>query len=255
MSEIIGGTNKHESIKGHFKLIIMEESELVDRFLKGELDEQEQVDFAKQIQIDDNLKKKIALRRLIIEGVNLVYTDKLKQDLSAFDKSLDGKNRFKFSWKIAAVFIFLITAGTALYISVQKPNPLDFDMAEPGLPNAMGMASGIAFNNAMNIFKMGDFDAAGKQFSSLLAANPENDTLLYFSGFCDFRTNQIESAIQKWIQIDETSEFNIKATYRLAIAYWLEGDEKNARKLFSNVATSESEELRIESKKALDALE
>lgn len=255
MPEIIGGKNKHESIKGHFKLMNMEESELIDKYLRGELGEQEQVDFTKQFQLDDNLKRRIALRRLILEGVSLAYTDKLKQDLTAFDKSLDGKNRFKFSWKMAAVFVFIITAGTALYFSVQKPNPLDFDVAEPGLPNAMGMTNDIAFNNAMNIFKIGDFDNAGRQFNSLLAANPENDTLLYFSGLCDFRTKQIESAIQKWIQIDDTSTFSIKATYRIAIAYWLQGEEEKAKELFSKVTASESGELRTESKKALGALE
>ncbi|MBX2944727.1 MAG: hypothetical protein KF725_02740 [Cyclobacteriaceae bacterium] len=233
----------------------MEESELIDKYLRGELDEQEQMDFTKQIQLDDTLKRRIALRRLIIEGVGLAYTDKLKQDLSAFDKSLDGKSRFKFSWKMAAVFAFLITAGAALYISVQKPNPLDFDIAEPGLPNVMGLTNDITFNNAMNIFKTGDFDTAGKQFNALLDVNHRNDTLLYFSGLCDFRTMRMELARHKWIQIDDASEFSTKAAYRLALTYWVQGDGEKAKELFRKVTASESGELRTESKKALDALE
>jgi tetratricopeptide (TPR) repeat protein len=233
----------------------MEESELVDKFLRGELDAAQSENFTEQIQADNELKRRVALRRLVIEGISLAYTEKLKQDLVEFDKSLDSKRRFQFSWKMAAVFVILIISGSIVYLSNQKPNPYDFDIVEPGLPNAMGENNSIELNNAMNTFKVGDYVASGQAFEQLLANNSKNDTLLYFGGLCDFRNKKSELAIQKWNEIEASSTFFAKAEYRLAIAYWTIGDEKKAVELLKKIRKDENNILREESAKALNALD
>lgn len=233
----------------------MEESEIIDRYLRRELDAEQMEIFRKNLQSDGTLQKKVTLRKLIVAGISQSYAEELKFKLAEFDRSLESKKRFQFTWKMAAVFVILIISGSIFYLAIQKSNPYDFDIAEPGLPNAMGANNTIKLNNAMSTFKAGDYEAAGQAFEQLLTDNPKNDTLLYFSGLCDFRNKKNELAIQKWNEIEASSVFFVKTEYRLAIAYWSIGDEKKAVELLKKIGKDENNPLRRESAKALDALD
>jgi TolA-binding protein len=233
----------------------MTEDELIDSYLKNDLDVDQQSDFEKQLHTNEDLRKKLALRKLIKEGIGQGYAEKLKEKLVAFDKTLEGKKRFQFSWKMAAVFGLMITASAAIYLFTQKPDPYDFDIPESGLPITMGTTQNIAFNNAMSAFKMGDYETSGKAFSALLTSQPENDTILYFSGLCDFKLKQNTHAIEKWKMIGKQSAFSEKAEYRLAIAYWIAEDKTKAAQILNQISSSSSSEFQKEAKQALQALE
>jgi tetratricopeptide (TPR) repeat protein len=232
----------------------MEESEIIDKYLRGELNAEQLDKFLKNLQSDGDLQKKITLRKLIVAGISQSYAEDLKSKLAEFDRSLENKKRFQFSWKTAAVFAVLIISGSIFYLAIQKPNPYDFDMVEPGLPNAMGANNMIALNNAMSAFKTADYKSSGKAFEILLSNKPKNDTLLYFSGLCDFRNKKNELAIQKWNHIKASSTFFSKTQYRLAIAYWSIGEEKKAVELLEKIVKEEGNILQVESEKALKAL-
>jgi hypothetical protein len=232
----------------------MEESELIDQYLRGELEGEQLDNFINMLQSNRELQKKVALRKLIIGGIEQVYTEELKNKLVDFDHSLENKNRYQFSWKIAAALVMLITAVSILYLTNQKPGAHDFDLVEPGLPNTMGLNNDIKFNNAMSDFKAGEYTTSGEAFNTLLSANTQSDTLLYFSGLCDFRTKHIASAIQKWDKIEMESSYYSHAVFRKAIAYWALGDKQKSVDLLRKTAKSENEVLREQSKKALETL-
>jgi tetratricopeptide (TPR) repeat protein len=233
----------------------MEESEIIDKYLRGELNAEQLDKFRKNLQSDGTLQKKVTLRKLIVAGISQSYAEELKFKLAEFDRSLESKKRFQFTWKMAAVFVILIISGSIFYLAIQKSNPYDFDIVEPGLPNAMGANNIIELNNAMNTFKGGNYGAAGQAFEKLLIDNTKNDTLLYFSGLCDFRNKKNELAIQKWNEIEASSIFFSKTEYRLAIAYWSIGDEKKAVELLKKIAKKENNPLKKESAQALDAVD
>ena len=233
----------------------MSEDELIDSYLKNQLDFEQRSDFEKQLHTKEDLRKKLALRKLIKEGIGQVYAEELKDKLVAFDKTLEGKKRFQFSWKMAAAFAIIMSAASIVFITIQKPNPYDFDIVEIGLPNAMGVTDEIALNNVMSIFKAEDYVVSGNGFSDLLTNNPKNDTLLYFSGLCDFRNRQAEKAIATWNQIDAESMFFEKTQYRLAIAWWAEKNKVKAIELLKRIEKSENKLLQEEAKRALDALQ
>ncbi len=233
----------------------MEESEIIDKYLRGELDAEQMESFSKSLESDITLQKKVSLRKLVIAGINQSYAEELKSKLVDFDHSLENKKTFKWSWRMAAVFAVLIVAGAAFYFTVQSPNPLDFDIDEPGLPNSMGTDTEVALNNAMSVFKASDYESSSKAFGKLLTENPKNDTLLYFSGLCDFRSGNPKLAIQKWNQVKEPSIYFIKTEYRLAIAYWSIGDETTAVELLRKVEKVENSALREKSAEALKVLD
>lgn len=233
----------------------MEESEIIDQYLRGELDAPQSERFLSRLHTDQALQKHVALRKLVLAGISEAYAEDLKSKLMAFDSSLENKKRFQFSWKMAAVFVFLIVGGSVLYLSTQKADPLNFVLNEPGLPNTMGISKGVEFNNAMSAFKQGDFITSGREFDKLLASNQQNDTLLYFSGFCDFSNAQESIALQKWNGITVQSAFYTKAQYQSAVAYWMQGDEEKAKELLLNVVTIDKGPFQESAKKALHALE
>lgn len=232
----------------------MEESEIIDKYLRGELNAEQLDKFLKNLQSDGSLQKKITLRKLIVAGISQSYAEDLKSKLAEFDRSLENKKRFQFSWKMAAVFAVLIISGSIFYLAIEQPKPYDFDIVEPGLPNAMGANNMIELNNAMSAFKAADYKASGEVFEQLLTDNPKNDTLLYFAGLCDFRNKKNELAIQKWNEIEASSTFFVKTEYRLAIAYWSIGAEKKAVELLEKIGKEENNILRVESERALNAL-
>ncbi|MBS1558490.1 MAG: hypothetical protein JST69_07145 [Bacteroidetes bacterium] len=229
----------------------MEESELIDQFLKNELTAKETEAVNIRIQNEAEFQKKIALRKLVMTGISEAYVEELKIKLKKFDRSLEKKSRFQFSWKIAAVFSGIILISSVLLWLNRKPNPYNFDLVEAGLPNTMGKAENVVFLNAMNEFKAGDYASSGKIFSDLLLSQPKNDTLLYFSGLCDFRTEQIRLATVKLNSIIPQSEFYNKARYRLALCYWIEGNIEEATKILDDIKDGD---IKMEVEKVLQAL-
>ncbi len=233
----------------------MEESEIIDKYLRGELESEQLENFSKRLESDIVLQKKVTLRKLVIAGINQSYTEELKSKLVDFDRSLETRKRFQFSWKMAAVFAVLVISASIFYLSIQKPNPNDFDIVEPGLPNAMGASDNIELSNAMNIFKTGDYESASQLFEELLSHKPTSDTLLYFSGLCDFRNRRGETAIQKWNRVESESAFFAKTEYRLAIAYWSIGDEKKAIELLQRIKSEDNNALNEQARKVLKSLD
>jgi len=232
----------------------MEESEWIDNYLRGELTVDEMEAFISRLYSNEELQKRVAMRRLVLRGISASYAEELKNKLADYDRSLENKKRFQFSWKMVAAFILLIATGAGLYLSIQEPNPYSFDIADPGLPNIMGATDNIEFNNAMNTFKESDYIVANEAFSKMLSNHPTNDTLLYYSGLCEFRMKKTEAAIEKWTHIEMTSEFTEKTQYRLAIAYWITGNEKKAAHLLRTLCSKEGSPLQNEAREALNNL-
>ncbi|MBL7878029.1 MAG: hypothetical protein JNL53_20350 [Cyclobacteriaceae bacterium] len=229
----------------------MEESEQIDSYLRGELIGDEMDSFISQMHSNEELRRKVAIRRLVHAGISASYAEELKQKLANYDRSLESRKRFRFSWKMAAAFTLLIATGAVLYLSIKKPDPYTFDIPDPGLPNIMGATDNIELNNAMSTFKGGNYLTAGQAFSNILANHPTNDTLLYYSGLCDFRVKKTKAAIEKWSHIETGSEFIEKARYRLAIAYWITGNEEKAAYLLQTLSRKESSPLQEEAREAL----
>jgi hypothetical protein len=232
----------------------MEESELIDKYLRGELDHQRSESFSAQLRSNAELQRKVSLRKLVIEGVSQSYAEELKSRLAEFDRSLENKGGLKPAWKMVAAFAILIVMGSVLYFYELRKSAYDFDIPESGIPNVMGTGHNVEINNAMSVFKAGDSEAAGRIFGELLSNDPKNDTLLYFSGLCDFRTKQPVPAIQKWSKIGNGSIFFTKTQYRLAIAYWATKEKNKAVGLLQKITKEENSLLRQQAENALSAL-
>ncbi len=233
----------------------MEESEIIDKYLRGELDKEQFVNFTREMQTNSELQKKVALRRLVIAGISQAYADELKTKLADFDRSLESKKRFQFSWKMAAAFVMLLMATFAIYFYQSKSDAEDFMIAEPGLPILMGLSSDVEFNNAMSAYKTSDYQTSGVMFKKLLLQNPKSDTLLYFSGWCELQLKRNFEAIQMWDQVNPESIFYSKTQYMMGVAWWQLNEEPRAKEIFLPLTTSADFAIRESALKALKAMQ
>jgi tetratricopeptide (TPR) repeat protein len=224
----------------------MEESELIDRYLRRELNEMELQEFEARLAIDAELRKAVELRRLIIGVISSSYEDELKMKLRLVDSKITSKKQIKFYTMAIATLVIILSLGIGLFVSKRSKDSkiAKYDIPEIGLPNLMGKSEisesnslyRLMLNEGMNYFKKEDYKRASKTFDELYA-NVKNDTVAYYAGISHFRDGSNEKAIFYFERIakDIDSPYKTRAEYRLGLSYWKAGNLKKAIEHLSNV--------------------
>ena len=176
--------------------------ERVVRYVEGEMDTAERVDFEKEMADDPSLRSDVeAARRAIGAAV-------------------------------------LLLGGLAWWLVPTRDTPQaladEFRWSEPGLPVLMG-TSPRAMDAIMNAYKQEDFGTANSLLAAALERDPRNDTLQYFRGVLQDRVNGCASAEAWYAQVHTTSVFASKAGYGLALCALKQGDLSLAREQLRRV--------------------
>ena len=220
----------------------MEESELIDKFLKDELNQESLVLVTDRMNSDKAFKAKTELRKIIIQSIHLAYEDKLRVQLKDLNRRMDRKQIFiRRPFMIAAILIFLatISIGVWFYFNRIESKIAKYDLYESGIPNKMGEESNARFVEAMNLLKSKDYAKALKEFEEL--KDKKSDTIFYFLGVCAFKVGNTDEAINYFKQVDRNSKYYAKATYRLGIAYWKSNQIDLAIPFFMQVTQDSTE--------------
>ncbi len=224
----------------------MEESEMIDKYLRGELNKEELQEFEARLEKEAELQRAVELRRLIIGVISSHYEDELKMKLKTADSKMSSKKSLKSYAMVIATVIIILSVGIGLFISLRTKDSIiaKYDIPEIGLPNSMGKPTvkesnslyRIMLNEGMNHFKEENYIKASHTFDKLYATVP-SDTIAYYAGICHFRTGSNDKAISYFEKIinDHESHYQIQAEYRLGLCYWKKGNLKMAINLFSNV--------------------
>jgi TolA-binding protein len=223
--------------------------ELIEAYLEGTLSQEEKVDFEVRLLVDKELEEELELYKNITGGFRNIKSENIRQQLQAIDEELDNKKNSptnKFYWwaGIAASLIFL-----QIYLYNSKSTiPLPI---EEGLPVLMGEDQNVEFQNAMQLFKGGKYDASINRFNKLIIMHPDNDTLNYFLGCAELNIQQYLTASKHLEMVDATnsSVFNLKAKYFLAFALYKTNKTKEAKVLLDEL-NSNSDNPFVEETKA-----
>ncbi len=229
--------------------------ETIDRYLRGEMTEEERVLFEDRIQADEALKSNVEEQRKLIWAVE---ESAIRERLNSIHRRFfgDGKqaNRrgfFSFPAKTffrAAIIILFLAIGSyflffhksfneRLYATYFKP--------DPGLPTVMGTSENFAFYDAMVDYKRGEYDKAIQKWEKQQIQKPANDTLNYFLGLAFLANDNPEKAIpyleaavktRKFIFIDD-------ANYYLGMAFLKMGNMEKSRAYFSLSGSKKAKEL------------
>jgi TolA-binding protein len=224
--------------------------ELIEAYLEGNLSEEEKVDFEVRLLVDKDLEEEFELYKKIVGSFQDIRSENIRQKLQAIDDEIDSispKPSTKFYWwaGIAACLIFVQIFLN--YTKTSIPLPL-----EEGLPVLMGDDHNLDFQNAMQLYKSGKYDASVKRFNQLVVANPTNDTLLYFIGSAELNSQKYQEASQhfKNVSTNSNSVFYLKSKYYLAYSLY-KNNQSNEAKLILQELISNNENPFVEETKLL----
>ena len=206
-----------------------EEFDKIDLYLLGRMSEAEAAEFSSELNRNSDLKTSVEIRKAILAELENEYKADLKKRLQLHDKSNSRRLQKRKLIQAAAVLI-VVLVGTLFLLN--RNNSMDFaeyDLYEEGIPNFMNQDNEkIQFHQAMNHFKMGDFENSSDEFQSLLNQGISSDTILYYTGVSYYRTEELREAQNFLNEIDSGSSFYRKAQFRSSVINYQLGETDKA---------------------------
>lgn len=231
----------------------MDESESIDQYLRGEMSQSEHLLFEQRMLSDQELRRAVQLRGLIVQTIKDSAEERLKSKLKELDVSLEQRSKRTYL-KIAASIVIMM-ALIFYFNSGLKSNKeviAKYDLVDIGIPNKMGSSDKLQLTQGMNYFKQHEYAKALHSFSGI-KQQALNDTVSYYSGICYYRLDSTNQALQLFYQVaNSDSPYQLKAEYRLGLCYWTRGELEKAKGSFLKVSSSELPDYSIMAKRILD---
>ncbi len=201
---------------------LIQHIELFEAYQAKKLDESEILEFEARLNSDSDFRKAFQDFLSIEEGLKDHYKREFKAQFIELDKQLDIdlykrsnsplKKIILFSSAIAASICMLFIGYS--YYQTQKNIEIakEYWPVEPGLP--VKMSSKGKYDEAMNAYKLGEWDKAIKEFSKI-----ESDTSTYFLGEISYRKGNYKNAIHFFETIPKGSSYSDLAMLKKALCY------------------------------------
>ena len=212
-----------------------ETQELIDAYLLGALVPEAQADFKERMKLFPDFRALVKEQKTLIRGIE---EHTLKNSLQDFHAEIVENPERKWlspSWlALAASFLILISVSTWAILSngnsSQKVFAANFK-PDPGLPTTMSTSSNYDFYYGMVNYKRKEYGEAISHWEMLYAANPENDTLIYFLGVANLANGNARQAKKYLLSAKEKPEsaFYEDAQYYLALALLKENKIEEAK--------------------------
>lgn len=174
-----------------------ENQDLIDAYLMGNLDTDELAEFKERMKLYPDFRHLVEAQKAMVQSVE---EHSLKNSLDDFHSEIKEPEKKWFSreWlALAASFMVLIGVGTWAILksgnSTEKVFASHFK-PDPGLPTTMGTSSDYDFYYGMVNYKRKEYAEAINRWEPLYAANPENDTLVYFLGVANLANGNARQA-------------------------------------------------------------
>lgn len=220
--------------------------ELIDAYLLNRLDTDTLADFKKRMELFPEFRALVEEQRLLLKGVE---ERNMKNSLEEFHTEIiEEPEKKSFSvgwWALAASFLILISVSTwAILITGDSPEKVFAEnfKPDPGLPTTMGTSSDYEFYYGMVSYKRKEYADAISRWETIYAANPENDTLVYFLGVANLANGNARQA-EKYLQLAKQkteSAFHEDIQYYLALALLKENKIKEAKETLAKSTSPES---------------
>ncbi len=220
--------------------------EEIERYLDGEMTEQERVAFEERLADDAVLKAEFAVLYEIVKQVKENKRASLKSLLEKTDAELDNKTSTKtiplqpkrnYLTAIAASLVLVLGISVAWYsmkLNTNEKLAAKYWQKDAGLPVLMAENKEIIFDNAMSAFKAGEHKFAYKQFEKI----PTNDTVAYYKALCQHELNQSPKENLLLVANNNESVFNAKAKYYLLLVYIKDNNKAEAKKTLQELLTN-----------------
>lgn len=230
---------------------------LIERYLNGELSNEELLAFEQQLKVDKTLQQHLKILTDLKEGIVQAGRNDLASEIRQWEKNETPITRtipiWKQSWTISIAAILLIGV-TAILLWPQSENTSNlFDQYFEPYPNVvMPTVRGVEINDTTTIQKAyrayDQEDYAGAvQFFETLETKDEG-TLLYL-GNSYLMLNETKKAISVLEKlVNKQSQFEEEAKWYLGLSYLKNGDNAMVKNTFDGI---KSEHYQIKIKEIL----
>ncbi len=219
--------------------------ERFERFLMGEMPEEEQATFQASLGDDAALRQDFEAFKALFTAVEEAgLRAKLEDFHHAFDRNKENHEkraiplRVKLYYGMAASIAILMALGGYWFLIGSKKDARLFEeyyRPDPGLPTVMRTSdNNYDFDEAMVYYKHGDYEAALEKWEKLLLAKPQNDTLNYFLGNTYLALDKEEEGIKYFERTlgNANSSFLDETKFYLGMAHLKLGHEEIAKEYF-----------------------
>ncbi|WP_310991665.1 tetratricopeptide repeat protein [Aequorivita marina] len=232
-----------------------ETHELIDKYLLDELDDTALENFNKRLTHDLDFQKAVKAQKTIFTAAE---EHNLRKSLDDYHASIIEKPKRKWLTPgllaLAASILLLISVSLwAVFYTGSSTQQVFADnfRPDPGLPTKMGSASQYEFYYGMVSYKRKEYSEAIARWEPLYAANPTNDTLVYFLGVANLANDnarQAENYLKLAYKKTESAFFE-DILYYLALTYIKEDKITEAKKVLSKGTTTSAATLQEQLKK------
>jgi tetratricopeptide (TPR) repeat protein len=216
-----------------------ENQRLIDGYILGTLNAKELSEIKERMALYPDFKTMVEEQKTIAHSVE-EYN--LKNSLDGFHEEIvetPPSKGLSYGWiALAASFLILIAVSSwAIFgrsTSTEKIFAATFK-PDPGLPTTMGTSSEYNFYYGMVKYKRKEYADAISRWEPLYAAEPENDTLVYFLGVANLANGNARQA-EKYLQMaseNPKSAFYGDAQYYLGLSLLKENKLDEAKEILS----------------------
>ncbi|PHR13688.1 MAG: hypothetical protein COA40_03805 [Aequorivita sp.] len=226
-----------------------ENAELIDAYLLGSLDSDELAEFEERMNLFPDLRQMVKDQKTLMQSVEETNLKDSLDDFHSEIKEDPEKKGMSRGW-LALAASFLILISVSIWAVLNSGNSPEKVFAanfkpDPGLPTTMGTASDYEFYYGMVNYKRKEYAEAINRWESLYAANPENDTVVYFLGVANLANGNPRQA-EKYLQLAKkktNSVFYEEVNYYLALSLLKENKIEEAKTVLEKSESSASKVL------------
>ena len=216
----------------------MERFSMIEDYLLDRMPPDVRAGFEVRLAQDAELREETQAMRDSILAIQLGgFSRKLKEVVDDEGRviPIGGRNTGSRPWQYFAYAASIAALIAVAFWFFTRP-PLNerlftqYHYPDPGLPVAMSATDDHLFHDAMVAYKLGDHQEARMKWNSLLAADPGNDTLIYFLGSSYLNEGNAPEAIPffEMVAKDPNSVFRSKADWYLFLAHLRSGEVDKA---------------------------
>ena len=241
-----------------------EDFKLIDRYLAGELNEEEKAAVEARLSTDEPFAQEVQLRREMEQFLKQQpQREQLKEQFAGLGEKYfadgdSGRKEAKIlglsrrQWLFAASFALIVVAGALLY-SQLRPSLYEQFNSHPPLALTEKSSDGINLSRVEQAFNTGRYREALDGLNQYLDNHPKDLTAQLFKGIAALELKQYDIAIPVFesLRLGDTDLQDYGAWY-LALTYLRQGDRKKCRELLEEIP--EGSELREQAERLLGKL-
>lgn len=223
-------------MKNYKSELSQNEFEEIERYILGQMEDREVLDFELRLQSSPELQNEILLQKQLLGYIEV--NNYLANDTGSKEKVIPIA-----FWKIGIAASLLLLLSFAIWIFVQPQSSASEKLyvanfyPDPGLPVAMSLSDDFFFEEGMVSYKEEDYEKAIELWSKLESHIGDTDTLNYYIAMAKLNIGQFElAATQLDSLIERTdSEFRDKAIWYSALIFLKKEDRESAIQMLQKI--------------------